>query len=185
MQIKHYFTIALIAVITLNQSHADCWFSCDSVNRNLASDFARTTEVLNEITDKTYSNDDKDFLHFCGTNDKNEMYVASLQKFVSGEMLVVNFSQYSPPRYGSTTWTNTRVDMMPTLRIAKTLNFGVVGLKDSISPDKRCRMVLFDKTNQQGNSFNVICNYEKNATLPVNDFGVALLSRFVPIDVCK
>lgn len=117
------------------------------------------------------------------------MHVISVNKDITEELLIINISQFSPPDYGSSSWNGMDVDIGISLELAKSLNFGVLGIAEELSEDKRCRMATmktaFLGQEMPGNNVIMICSYGNNVSLPISIEHLKRNSDLVSISHCK
>lgn len=147
---------------------ADCYVNCDSISRNLSTDYAKLIEQLkaDKYEEHAYGGDSNASI-LCKRNDKNELEVMVMRKNPEQELMRALYLQFTPPDLGGSKWQPKKIDLVNLVWMEKTLNFGLSGINDNLSEDKRCLALRGE------NGFAVIqCDYKKDANLPVTQDAV-------------
>ena len=160
---------------------ADCWFDCDTANRNLSTDFAKVTEYLDRAFSRKRRN--SGVKYFCGKESNNEITMFSVYKDREKELLIINAGRFSPPDYGASNWKRVGMGYLKPFQVMKKLNFGLSGIANSLSDDKRCR-AIYKGLSELGDNFFLACTYKYNEDLPISKSVTAKYSSFYSLDRC-
>ncbi len=163
MNLKMIICFVFFVFIT-DIASADCYFGCDSISRNLSTDYAKLSRVFERSGFSAKKDQNSNTM--CKINDKNELEVLYVEKNTKDNVLIVGYSQFSPPKtVGSAKWEKMPPSLWNVTKIQKTLNFGIIGIKDSLSEDQRCVGGVIEGS--IGESGAVVCVYDEYEDLPV------------------
>jgi|GEM_PF-3046356 len=161
-----YFLIATFLMFFVSQPvSAECYFGCDSISRNLSTDYAK---LISEFKDSGYKEDKNNSNILCNINNKNELEIISVRKKSDEDVLVVVYSQFTPPKtVGDSAWKKMNASMWNVTKIMKTLNFGISGIANNLSEDQRCFGGLATGSDTEISTGIVTCVYGNHEDLPV------------------
>ena len=148
-----------------NISSADCYFGCDTIHRNLSTDYAK---LIGDFEGSGFSikKDNKNNKTLCNINDKNELEMLYVEKNTNNDILMVTYGQFSPPKtVGSTSWEKIVPGLWNFTKMKKTLNFGVMGIANNLSEDQRCFGTIMGSSDDKLGA--TVCVYGKHENLPV------------------
>ncbi|QYZ66499.1 MAG: hypothetical protein HPY30_11165 [Gammaproteobacteria bacterium (ex Lamellibrachia satsuma)] len=156
----------IMSLLVPSISSADCYFGCDTIYRNLSTDYAKLIEGF-KGSGFSVKQDNRNSKTLCNINDKNELEILYVERNTDNDVLITTYSQFSPPKtVGSTSWVQVSPGLWNIMKIQKTLNFGVMGITNNQSGDQRCTGGMV--SGSKGEFGALVCVYGKHENLPVS-----------------